>query len=239
MVPGKFKLGPKTLQPCSPATRCSRPNSGRPTSVLYLTVFRVSWHASAINVPQLSYLKLIMSIKCVAGALCAHAQPYFKTLKKGKKEYLQGRNIPQDLQIKCAHEFCNKYACCDSSVCLAALQHHYNLEHVRHPLLDLTAEQIHSLAYSLTYHFALDYNLSEARLNHAIVSSLPDGVDCSKPGYSDRYNSHCSTCGVVLGAFAFEEDAGLVCFPCAKATDSAAAPSNAEGTNTIRLCSKQ
>jgi hypothetical protein len=126
-------------------------------------------------------------------------------------------------------------------VCLAALQHHYNLEHVCDPLLDLTAPQIHSLAHALTYHFALGDSLDVARDNHAIVSSLPDGLDCDKPGHSGRYNSSCSVCNQVLGAFAFKQQDGgkLVCFPCTKAKDPTAAPSNAEGTNTVRLWSKQ
>lgn len=154
--------------------------------------------------------------------------------------YFTGRELSHDKRVKCAHEGCETYACCDSAVCLAALQHHYNLVHVCDPLLDLTAKQIHSLAYSLTYHFALEYSLDVARANHAVVSSLPDGLDCNKPGYSGRYNCSCSACNGNLGAFAFkQQDDTLVCYACTKAQDPAAAPSNADGANTVRLWSKQ
>lgn len=181
-----------------------------------------------------------MSPRCVAGARCKHATYYWKdTKKEGRKQYWQGREIPTDSRVKCAHDGCDKYACCDNPVCLAALHYHYNLEHVCDPLLDLTAPQIHSLAHGLTYHFALDYDLDLARANHAIVSLLPDGLDCSQPGHSGRYNSSCSVCNQVLGAFAFQEDGGkLVCYPCTKDQDPTAAPSAAEGTNTVRLWSK-
>jgi hypothetical protein len=182
-----------------------------------------------------------MSPRCVAGARCVHRTSFWsETKKEGRKQYWQGREIPTDSRVKCAHDGCNKYACCDNPVCLAALQHHYNLEHVCDPLLDLTAPQIHSLAHALTYHFALDYDLEKARANHAIISSLPDALDCSQPGHSGRYNSTCSVCKQVLGAFAFKQhDSKLVCYPCTKANDSTATPSNAEGTNTMRLWSKQ
>ena len=170
-------------------------------------------------------------VRCVADSKCGNA---YNVTVNGQPTR-RGKLFFPHLGIKCPHSECNKYACCDDAVCLAALHHHYNLAHVCDPLLDLTADQLHSLGHALTYHFALDGGLDVARANHAIVSALPDGMDCSRAGHSDLYNSNCSICGAVLGAFAFKEDTGLVCFSCAKANDHTAAPSN----DTVRLWSKQ
>jgi len=130
--------------------------------------------------------------KCIAGALCSHAASYTKALNGASKTYLQGRNIPEHKRVQCAYEGCHKTACLDGPACLAALHRHYNLEHGPNPLQGFEAEQIHSLARSLTFHFALEYDLNVARANHAIVPSLPNGIDCSQPGLSDRNNSHCA-----------------------------------------------
>ena len=172
--------------------------------------------------------------KCVAGARCTRAT---KDTKKGVT-YWYGRKLSEQQRVKCAHPDCDKYACCDDAICLGALYNHYNLVHVCNPLFDLTASQIHSLAHSLTYHFALDADLDVARANHAVVSALPDGIDSSQSGHSDIYNSSCHICRSVLGAFAFKtpDTTDLVCFPCAHEADPTTTPANGKA---VRLWSQK
>jgi len=165
-------------------------------------------------------------VKCIAGARCP-GRTISKTV--GTTIHYNGRKLSSSNGIKCAHTDCNKYACCDSVVCLSALKYHHNLEH-GDTLFDFSTDQLHSLGHALTHHFGQDEGLEVARSNHAIISALPDGLDPTGSGNSDRFNNWCSICNVNLGAYAFKDtadDSLLVCFPCAKDNDHTITPSSA------------
>jgi hypothetical protein len=154
--------------------------------------------------------------KCIAGDRCS-ARTISKTV--GTTIYYNGRKLSDSNGVKCAHPDCNKYACCDSIVCLSALKYHHNLEH-GDPLFDFSTYQLHSLGHALTHHFGQDSGLEIARSNHNIISGLPDGLDSSEIGQSGRFNNWCSICHVNLGAYAFKDTADeLVCQGCTKEND--------------------